>query len=101
MSIEAPLAGGELITKPLIFKGNKLVVNFSTSAAGSIRVEIQTADGVPIPNYTLADCPGFFGDALERVVTWNIGSDVSQLSGQPVRLRFVLQDTDLYSMRFR
>ena len=59
------------------------------------------ADGVPIPNYTLADCPGFFGDALERVVTWNIGSDVSQLSGQPVRLRFVLQDADLYSMRFQ
>ena len=31
----------------------ELVVNFSTSAAGSLRCEIQDADGEPIPGFTL------------------------------------------------
>jgi hypothetical protein len=29
------------------------------------------------------------------------GSDVSKLAGRPIRLRLVIQDADLYSLRFR
>ena len=29
------------------------------------------------------------------------GNDLASLSGQPIRLKFVLQDADLYSLRFR
>ena len=68
---------------------------------GSISVEIQDAAGVPLPGYGLAESEETFGDALERVVRWKSGSDVSRLAGQPVRLRFVLKDADLYSIRFR
>ena len=32
--------GGEIITKPFVFKGSELSMNYSTSAAGGIRVEI-------------------------------------------------------------
>jgi hypothetical protein len=35
------------------------------------------------------------------VVTWKSGSSVAALSGKPVRLRFVMKDADLYSIRFR
>jgi hypothetical protein len=35
------------------------------------------------------------------VVTWKSGRDVSGLAGRPVRLRFAMQDADLYSVRFR
>ena len=42
-----------------------------------------------------------FGDDLDRQVSWKAGPDVSKLAGKPVRLRFVLKDADLYSMRFR
>ena len=41
------------------------------------------------------------GDEIERVAAWENGADVSSLAGQPVRLRFVLKDADLYSIRFR
>lgn len=101
VSIQAPLSGGEFVTKPLQFEGKELVVNFSTSAAGSLRVEIQRTDGTPVPGFSLAECPDVFGDDLQRVVTWKHGGDVSRLAGQPVRLRFVLKDADLYSLRFR
>ncbi|MDP2898658.1 MAG: hypothetical protein Q8Q12_19135 [bacterium] len=101
VSINASFAGGEMVTKPIRFKGKELVVNFSTSASGSIRVEAQTPAGEPIPGYALADCPEIIGDAIERVVSWRSGSDLSRLSGQPVRLRFVMKDADLCSLRFR
>jgi hypothetical protein len=101
VSVQAPLTGGEFVTKPVIFEGKRLVMNFSTSAAGSVRVEIQTAEGEPIPGFTLDDSQEIFGDAIEQVVTWKGGSDVSPLAGKPVRLRFVMNDADLYSIRFR
>ncbi len=100
VSAQAPLSGGELVTKPLRFDGSHLAINFSTSAAGSLRVEIQDADGKPVPDFTLAECHELFGDQLDRVVSWKSGTDVSGLSGKPVRLRFVLRDADLYSLQF-
>jgi len=101
VSVEAPMSGGELLTKPVRFRGRQLELNFSTSAAGSVRVEIQDAAGKPLPGFALADCPAIFGDAIERTVTWSKGSDVSAIAGQPVRLRFVLNDADVYAFRFK
>ncbi|NIA12803.1 MAG: hypothetical protein GWP08_01890 [Nitrospiraceae bacterium] len=100
VSVNAPMDGGECVTKPLIFEGSQLALNFSTSAAGSIRIEIQDADGVPIEGFTLADAPEIFGDALERVAPWKEGGDLAALAGRPVRLRLVMKDADLYSFRF-
>jgi hypothetical protein len=75
-------------------------VNFATSAAGGIRVEIQDAQGKPIPGYTLDDAQELVGNEIERTVAWKGGSDVSELAGKPIRMRFVLKDADLYSLQF-
>ena len=101
VSVQAPLVGGQLVTKPMVFDGKQLVVNFSTSAAGSVQVEIQHAEGKPIKGFSLSDCPQIYGDAIEQVVRWKGGSDVGKLAGKPIRLRFVMRDADLYSLRFR
>ncbi|HIE52779.1 MAG TPA: hypothetical protein EYP85_13575 [Armatimonadetes bacterium] len=101
VSLHADYAGGELVTKPLTFEGRELVINYATSAAGSIRVELQDAAGQPLPGYRLEEAIEIYGDELERVVSWKNGSDVSPLAGRPIRLRFVLKDADLYAMRFR
>jgi len=100
VSVNAPYRGGELITKPFTFTGSELEINFVTSAAGGVRVEIQDTDGKAIPGYALADCPEMIGDEIGRVVAWSGGSDVSKLAGRVVRLRFELKDADLYSLRF-
>ena len=101
VSLHAPLSGGELVTKPLVFDGSEMVINFSSSAAGGVQVEIQDVSGEPIEGFTLADCPPVFGDSIERKVNWNNAPNLNKLSGQPVRLRFVCKDADLYSFRFR
>ena len=100
VSVNSPMSGGELVTRPMTFEGAKLFVNFATSAAGELRVEIQDAAGKALPGFTLDDCPPIFGDTIERMVTWQKGGDVSSLAGKPVRLRFVLKDADLYALRF-
>ena len=102
VSVQAPLSGGELVTKPLIFEGRELVLNFSASAAGSIRVELlRDQMDMPIEGFSLEDCIEVLGDDLDRVVRWSGGNDLSKLSGVPLRLRFILKDADLYSLRFR
>ena len=100
-SAHAPLSGGEILTKPLVFEGSKLILNFASSAAGSVRVEIQDAGGEPISDFSLADCQEIYGDSIERTVSWNAGDDLKRLAGRHVLLRFELKDADLYSFRFR
>lgn len=100
-SARAEYAGGELITKPITFAGKHLSINFATSAPGGIRVEIQTPDGKPISGFSLDDCREQIGNEIDRIVTWKGGSDVSSLAGQPVRLRFVMKDADLYAFQFQ
>ena len=101
VSVNAPYGGGEMTTKPLTFEGGELVVNYATSVAGSIRFELQDADGKAIDGFMLPQGAEIYGDEIERVVTWENGSDVSALAGRPVRLHAAMKDADLYSVRFR
>ena len=101
VSLQASYAGGEFTTKSLMFSGQRLALNYSTSAAGSLRVEIQDAAGTPVRGFTLDDCAEIFGDEIERVVTWTDGNDVSKLAGRPIRLRFALKDADLFALQFK
>ena len=98
-SAHAGALGGEFSTRPLVFSGRQLVLNYATSAPGSIRVEIQDAAGQPLPGFALADMPPLFGDELDAVVSWKAGSDLSRIEGQLVRIRFVLKDADLFALR--
>ncbi len=94
-SVHAEACGGEMVTKPLTFDGTKLVLNYATSAAGSIRVEIQDERGNPLPAFALDEAKVLFGDKIEETIS------VKSLKGATVRLRFVMKDADLYSIAFR
>jgi hypothetical protein len=90
---------GTVTTKPLVFQGNELRIN-ARALDGAVRVEVQDRNGDPRPGFALADCDPFTGDALRQPVTWRGRSDVSALAGQTVRLRFELQNADLFAMQF-
>ncbi|MBN2292533.1 MAG: hypothetical protein JXM70_08920, partial [Pirellulales bacterium] len=100
VSMHAGYKGGEFVTKPLVFKGKRLAINFSTSAVGSVSVEIQDATGKPLPGFSLAQSALIYGDSIERAVVWKDSADLGKLAGKPVRLRFVMKDADVYSLRF-
>lgn len=101
VSVHAALKGGELLTKPMTFKGSVLEINFSTSAAGGIRIEIQDESGKPIEGFAMDDSYDIFGDNLDREVQWKSGKSVRILEGKPIRLRFLMRDADLYAIRFK
>ncbi len=101
VSINAGYDGGRLITKSLSFAGSQLWLNFSTSASGSIRIEIRTPDGKPVEGFALKDCPPIVGDAIDQQVRWKDNANVSALAGKPIRLVFELKDADLFSIQFR
>ena len=99
-SARAEYSGGELLTKPFLFSGKKLSINFSTSAAGGIRIELQSADGKPLSGWTLNESREQIGNEIERIVSWKAGNDLSKLAGKPVRLRFVMKDADIFAFQF-
>ncbi len=100
VSVHAGGEAGEMLTRPLVFSGERLVVNYATSAVGWLRFELCDEAGEPIEGFSLFDSEVLFGNELAHQVTWRGGADVRALAGRPVRLRVQLEDADLYSIRF-
>lgn len=105
VSVSAGYRGGEFVTKPFTYTGDTLALNFETSAAGSIRIELQDERGNPISGYELENFPPLWGDQIDHAVTWTAnprwGTSLKKLEGTVIRLRVVLRDADLYSLQFR
>jgi hypothetical protein len=108
VSVQAPAEGGEMLTRPFVFGDAEnpqgklaLTINFATSAAGTIRCELQDQAGQPLEGFALADCDAIYGDELKREVTWRGKADVSALAGETIRVRFVMNDADLFALQFQ
>ncbi|GBC96479.1 hypothetical protein HRbin16_02283 [bacterium HR16] len=98
VSVNAPYSGGEVLTKPLMLQGERLQINYATSAVGSAKVEVTDPRGNPIKGFSADDCVEMYGDEVEADVRWK-DADIRSLRGKPVRLRFLLRDADLYAFR--
>ena len=85
------------VTKPLLFTGQELHLNFSTSAYGSIVAEVLEEDGTPIPGAVSFE---IYGDTTDRRVTLADGETFQRFAGRPVRLRFRMCEAELYAIWF-
>lgn len=95
VAVHASAAGGELLTKPLTFDGDAMVINAACTGGGSVRVEIEDTDG-----NQLAQSEAFSEDEIAHRVRWTSGKAIKSLARQTVRLRFKLNNANLYSVRF-
>jgi hypothetical protein len=101
VAAEADYQGGVLVTRPLKFKGNRLLLNINTGAAGYAQVGFLDAAGKPVPGFSVDDCIYLNGDFIATPVEWlKRGVDVSSLEGQTVRLVFRMRHAQLYAMQF-
>jgi len=113
ISIDAGQSPGALITRPFVFEGSKLAINADVN--GSLKVAILNlaarelhgfnmgladAPKADVPRYGLGQCDPIKGDSVRHVVKWNGSSDVSDLEGEVVRLRFEMQNAKLYAFKF-
>lgn len=95
ISRHATYAGQKVVTKPLVFTGHEMLVNFSTSARGRIFVTLRDEAGSALRSVEL------FGDKVDRVVDFEEGGKLSGFAGRAVTVEFDMSDADLYSFRFR
>ena len=101
---------GTIVTKPIIFKGSRLMVD----------IEASTPQSIPGPELGFDECEvrlalidqsggrieGFTSDRSTRLlrsgrqeVSW-AGADLRQLEGKSVRIRFEIRNAALYSFQF-
>ena len=90
-SFKAPYSGARLVTKPIVFEGGELSINFKTSAAGSIYVKITDEDG------NTAKSIEIFGNNVDRRVAFD--QPLSSFAGKSVVIEFEMRDAELYSFK--
>lgn len=98
VSVHAGSGGGELLTKPVVPSGTGLALNCRAATGGSVRVEVQDANGNPIEGFHLEDCEPLTGDSVDAMVKWR-GNPTLKSLPSGIRVRVVLHDADLFSMR--
>lgn len=100
VSADADHRGGWLVTPTVTFRGNRLRLNIDTGSAGTAFVELQDANGKPIPGFTMADCEEIGGNFIDQAVHWKGKTDLSALAGKPVRIHFKMKRVKLYAFQF-
>ena len=95
VSRHAPDSGAKLVTKPFVFAGGELTLNFRTSAYGRLFVTLREAKGgAAIHSHEI------FGNKIDRVIGFMDGK-VADFSGKPVVLEFEMNDADVYAFQFK
>jgi hypothetical protein len=117
VSLDAGKETGIIITRPFVFEGGKLTLNVDVGK-GWVKVGLLnlpgrqiTAYGITlsddqeakaeVPGFRVGDCDLIRTDSVRHVVTWKGISDVGNLAGRVVRLRFETQNAKLYAFEFK
>ncbi len=92
VALHGGAAGGQVTTKPLRYKGNRLLLNYEVGSAGSLTVEVLDEAGLVI-----GKSEPLHGDGIDSAVSWQ---QKPELSEGVVQLRFRMLNADVYSLRF-
>lgn len=91
-SFKADYKGATLTTKPFVFEGEELYINFRTSAAGRIYVTIADEEGNSKRSIEL------FGNNIDARVPF--GKSLTEFAGKNVTLTFDMRDAEMFSFKF-
>lgn len=86
---------GELVTESLKFSGKYFYVN--ANIKGSIKVELLETNGSPISGFTKDDCQAITGNGVSIRVRWKNNEDLSTLKNKNIKVKFYVENSDLYS----
>lgn len=86
---------GEVVTEILKYSGNYLFIN--AAVRGSMTVELLDENGDVIPGFSAGECNVVKTDGCKIMVSWKEHSDLIPLNGRNLKIKFQLEDADLYS----
>lgn len=96
---------GIIITRPLTFEGNRLLLNIDTDAAGYAQVGFLDLEGEPIPGFGIDNGVYINGDYIDIPAEFlrqdaDTSTDLSALEGRPVKIIIRMRGAKLYSLQF-
>jgi hypothetical protein len=93
VALQGDRNGGTVTTKPLQFTGQQLLLNFDAGSAGNVTVEVLGES-----SELVGKSKPMTGDVVDTPVQWEQSPELGQ---GIVRLRFVIENANLYSFRFK
>ena len=97
----------QVVTRSFSFSGSEMHLNMQASlqqwGAGpcEVRIELMEPNHDYINGYEFDNADPITTSGLDHVVSWGGKSDLSSLSGKPIKLRFYFKNAKLYSFQFR
>lgn len=88
----------KIVTKPFVFEGNKMEVNFRTSAAGYIYINFLDENLEKIQG---CGSDEIFGNSVDRAVFFENEDVLKNLNGKTVRMEIIMKDADVFSFMFK
>lgn len=90
---------GYVVTRPLMSKGTRLVINARCRPGGWIKAAVRGLRNEPLPGRSLEESDAFTGDAVDHTATW--GGDASVPGADSWRkIHLELRDAEVFSIRF-
>lgn len=84
--------GGEMLTQPLRYEGRRLLLNYVVQSGGTLKIEVLDNSG-----QVIGRAKSLSGEGVDVPVTWEKDPRLNQ---GIVRLRFAINNADVYSLRF-
>jgi|LFRM01.1.fsa_nt_gb hypothetical protein len=95
-SLEPRHAGGQLLTRPIRFSGNRLFVNVNTAGA-ALRAAVLDLEGQPLTGLSADMCIPYVGNNTCAELRWQDPAALDAVRDRPVRLRLSLDRGALFS----
>ena len=99
----------EVVTRSFSFTGKQLHLNLQANlytGAGvsgpcGMWVEIMDTTNHAIPGFSMREFDPVHRGGLDQVVSWKGRSDLSELAGRPIKLRFHFRNASFYAFQFK
>ena len=96
-SLNAGQTPGQIITRPMTFKGECLFVNVEVADGGWVKAAVLSRDSEPIESYTLDDSIALTEDITKGRMVWKSMKELAEPGDGHLRLVFQLKNARLYS----
>ena len=100
VSLAAGDKAGEFTTKPFKLEEKGIELNIATEDDGWVNLEVLDENGQPLSEFSGDNAVKFKNvDELRAKPLWANRSDMEELVGKTVQLRFTLQDAEIYAFQ--
>ncbi len=96
-SLNAGDTPGQILTRPLTFKGKSLFVNADVADGGWVKAAALTRDSQPISGYALDDAVPVSRDTTLGSITWKSKKTLESPGDDHVRILIQLKNAKLYA----